>query len=170
MPQTNFFGQLLLELSDFIKAQIPEIKWIDQDLGQLETFEYRPEVAFPCVLIDFAAASYSDLSELAQFGDVTVILRIAVSPFSQSHQSAPMNVREKALEYYALEQKVYEAVQGWQNEFTQPFRRVGADTEQRNQDGLRIRILTFNTAYEDYSAGTKTTKASVTLSVQREII
>jgi hypothetical protein len=150
-PTTNYFGQLLIELADHIKTAVPEIRWIDQDLGQLETFEYRPAVDFPCVLIDFVASSYSEVAELAQLGDVTVVLRIGFAPFSQSNQAAPMDVRIRALDFYRLEQLVYEAVQGWHNEFTQPLIRVGADTERRN-DALRVRALTFTTMYEDYSA------------------
>jgi hypothetical protein len=149
----NYFGQLYADLSDHIKAQVPEIRWIDQDLGQLETFEYRPEVSFPAVLIDFAATSYSEISELAQIGDVTIVLRLAFAPFSQSHQAAPTAVRDKALAYYALEQKLYNAVQGWQTDYSGPMIRNGADTERRD-DTLRVRALTFTTSYEDYSAMT----------------
>lgn len=148
----NFFGQLYLDLSEQL-ATIPELKWIDQDFGQLEQFDMRPSVNFPCALTDFIQATYSNLSELAQFGDISVNIRLGFSPFSNAHYVAPVSVKEKALEYYTIEQKVFESLQGWHNEFSQPFIRVSATTEQRDNDpaGLRVRVLTFTTSYEDES-------------------
>lgn len=167
MPTDNYFGQLLIELSDHIKTEVPVLRMIDQDLGQLEEDDYRPKCAFPALLIDFAATTYSELSDLAQMGDVTLVLRLAFAPFSSSEQKAPMNVRQKALNYYALEQKLFEAVQGWNNEFTQPMIRVGADTERRN-DSLRVRVLTFTTNYEDYSKLPMTNKVAAPLDLESE--
>jgi len=162
----NFFGTLFLDLSTFLKAEVPELRWIDQDFGQLEVFEYRPDVAFPCVLIDFPQAQFSNLSELSQLGDILISVRLGFAPFAQSHHGAPLNVREKALEYYTLEQKVYEKVQGWHNDHCQPLNRTNSQTEQRvsasgSQDasGLRVRVLLFTTSFEDHSAAMKYTKA-----------
>lgn len=176
----NLFGQLYLDLSERIKTAVPEIRWIDQDFGQLERFEYKPEVAFPCALIDFIQANYSNLSQLAQVGEINVNIRLGFSPFSQSYHSAPTNVKEKALEYYDIEQKVFQALQGWSPQppaawdtdepYTQPFMRVSAVTEQRDGDpiGLRIRVLTFTTSLEDESAMIRYTKEPAALDVNLE--
>ncbi|MBT1702942.1 hypothetical protein [Chryseosolibacter indicus] len=155
----NYFGQLYLDLCEYLKTVVPELRWIDQDFGQLEHFEVRPEVSFPCCLIDFVSASYSGLSNLAQIGEVVVNIRLGFAPFSQSYHAAPMNVKEKALEFYDVEQKVYEALQGWSpvkdnDNYTQPFYRQSAMTEQRDGDriGLRVRVLSFGTQFEDNTA------------------
>jgi hypothetical protein len=161
----NFFGQLYLNLADHLKNTVPEIRWIDQDFGQLERFKYRPEVAFPCALIDFIQATYSNMAELSQIAEVAVNIRLGFAPFSQSYHAAPMDVKERALEYYTIEQRVFEAVQGWHNQFSQPFVRQSATTEQRDNDeeGLRVRVLTFSTAYEDLSALPKYTRTTASL-------
>jgi len=166
----NFFGQLYIDLSNRLKTAVPELKWIDQDFGQLERFDYRPDVAFPCALIDFIQATYSNLSMLAQVGEVSVNIRIGFAPFSQSYQAAPLDVKEKALAYYDIEQKVFEAVQGWNNDFTEPFIRVSATTEQRDNDaiGLRVRVLTFQTGYQDESNVKRYTKVERPLNVDTE--
>jgi hypothetical protein len=150
----DFFGQLYIDLTNYIKANVPEVRWLDIDYGQLEHFEYRPEVSFPCVLIDFPQAIYSNTANLSQMGEVKVQLRLGFAPFSKSYQAAPDNVKEKGLAYFAIEQKLFEAIQGWNNSFTQPFIRESALTEQRDNDdqGLRVRVMTFNTYYEDNSA------------------
>jgi hypothetical protein len=178
----NFFGQLYLDLSNYLKTSVPELKWIDQDFGQLETFEYRPNVDFPCALIDFLQSSYSNGAELSQFGDLTISIRLGFAAFSSSAQAAPLNVKEKALAYYALEQKVFKVLQGWQpvyedENYTQPFIRMSAQTEQRisasgaqDASGLRVRVLMFNTTFEDQSAMKTYSKHAVTLEVEQEII
>jgi hypothetical protein len=160
----NYFAQLYLDLSSHLNAQVPELRWIDQDFGQLEHFQIRPEVSFPCALIDFLSGTYSELAGVTQFGEVMVSIRIGFAPFSSSYHAAPDNVKEKALEYYNLEQKVYKAVQGWTPvadgiQYSQPFIRQSVMTEQRDgdQNALRVRVLTFATAYEDNSAATVTT-------------
>lgn len=170
-PLDNYFGQLLIELSDYIKTKVPEIKWIDQDFGQLKNFEYRPEVSFPAVLIDFGNTAYSELAGLSQLGEPTVIIRLAYAPFSQSYQAAPMNVRQKAVAYYALEQKLYNVVQGWFNDFTNPLIRIGADTDSQYEDiGLRVRVLTFVTSYEDHSAMPMNDKAAAAMVIDTDIL
>lgn len=172
MATQSYFGQLFLDLSDHIKTTVPEIKWIDQDFGQLEQFEYRPAVSFPCVLIDFPLANFSNTADKTQMGEVTVQLRLGFAPYSKSHTGAPTDAREKAVEYYAVEQKLYEAVQGFETEYTQPLIRVNAGTEQRlsasdvaDSIGLRVRVMNFSTGFDDLSKLTEYVKAPASLEV-----
>src|SRR5438045_2520697 len=99
MALNSLFGQLFADLADQIKTTLPEIKWIDQDFGQLEMFEYKPNVSFPCALVDFVQANYSNLSENGQIGELMIQIRLGFTPFSQSHALAPTDVREKALNF-----------------------------------------------------------------------
>ncbi|NOS92457.1 MAG: hypothetical protein HOP30_11080 [Cyclobacteriaceae bacterium] len=177
----SFFSQLYIDLSDHLKKEIPDLKWIDQDFGQLEVFEYRAPVTFPCVLIDFTAAQYDNMSLRAQKAIVSVTLRLGFAPFSQTYQAAPLDVKEKALEYYDVEQAVYKALQGWQASgpegyYCEPFMRISSQTEQRvsasgTQDasGLRVRIITFNTGYDDLSAVPVARKVTASLEITPEI-
>jgi hypothetical protein len=169
MTNISFFGQLLLELCDHIKNEVPEVRWVDQDLGQLENYDQRPAVSFPCVLIDFAATTYDDMAENAQIGYPTILVRIGVNPFSKSNQTAPTEVREKAVAYYDLEQKVHQCLQGWNNEFTNALARRSADTENRN-DGLRVRLLTYETTYEDYSCLPINSKVAAQLNIDQDLL
>lgn len=169
MATNSYFGQLFIDLSEHIKTAVPEIKWIDQDFGQLEQFEYRPAVSFPCVLIDFPLANYSNTGELSQMGDITVQLRLGFAPFDKSHASAPLLVREKAVDYYSIEQKIFEAVQGWNTAYTQPLIRINAGTEQRlsasdqaDSIGLRVRVINFSTGFDDLSKLPVYTKTPLT--------
>ena len=64
-PQANLFQSLIEKLKT-----IDGLRYIDQDIGQLEHYEMRPAVSWPCCLIDIAEFNYSDqqnfLTQLAE--------------------------------------------------------------------------------------------------------
>lgn len=150
---TSFFAQLLLKLQAHITAQVPEIKWIDQDLGQLEDYDIRPAVAWPCVLIDFGTTNYDEMPGNVQWGNATITMRLAFPSFSPAQAGAPQSVKEMALQYYELEQLLYKAIQGWDADgLIQPATRITMATERREGDTFRVRVLVFNTVFMDDSA------------------
>ena len=156
----SLFAQLLLKLSQQIKDKVPSIRWIDQDLGQLENYDIRPSVSWPCVLIDFTQTSYEQMQQNRQLGNITFTLRLGFDSFSASASTAPQATREKALEYYELEQSLYEAVQGYTaDDLMQDCTRISAVTEKR-EDAYRVRILTFTSMTEDATAMPVKNKAS----------
>ena len=147
----DYFSTLYVDLQKRIKAQVPDIKWIEQDFGQDVYDQWRPNVSFPAALIDFPNTDYSMESTTSQMGEVTVVIRLLFAPFSQSYDKAPITVREKALKYFGLEQQLVNALHGWmpKDKYTQPFVRTNARSNNRNDIGLRIRELTFTTLYEE---------------------
>lgn len=146
----SYFASLYLDLQERIKTEVPEIKWIEQDFGQDVFDKWRPNVAFPAVLIDFPDASYENLSGSGQTATVAVTLRLMVAPFEQSYEDAPLTVRKGALEYFELEHKLIQAIHGWSTDYTQPLIRTRLSSNNRNDLGLRIRELQFTTAYQEY--------------------
>lgn len=155
----SYFALLLLKIQDRIKTEVPEIKWVDQDMGQLEVYDIRPPVQFPCLLVDFATTNYDMLHSQVQFANSTVVLRLGFNPFSSANSAAPVKYKKQALEYYELEQKVYKAFQGWfVDDLCQPWTRVSSVTEGR-EDDLRIRTIQFTTTFKDHSATPEYTKA-----------
>jgi hypothetical protein len=147
----SFFSQYYLDLCDRIKEAVPEIEWIEQDFGQDVFDKWRPNVAFPAVLIDFPRAVYSAEAGLKQFAEVSVSIRLLVAPFSQSYEDAPIEVREDALHYFELEQQLVDALHGWMPDdaYCQPLIRESITSNNRNDIGLRIRNITFSVGYEE---------------------
>jgi len=147
----SFFARYYLDICERIRVEVPEVEWIEQDFGQDVFDKWRPNVAFPAVLIDFPAASYEAEGGTSQFGEVTLSVRLLVAPFTQSYDDAPIEVKEDALQYFELEQKLVNALHGWQPEdgYCQPLVRSSIQSNNRNDIGLRIRNLAFTTAYEE---------------------
>jgi hypothetical protein len=146
----SYFAELYLDIQERIKAEVTEIEWIEQDFGQDAYDKWRPNVAFPAVLIDFTNADYDNIAGEGQTADVTVTLRLLVAPFEQSYEDAPLEVKQGALEYFELEHKLVQAIHGWSPEYTQPLIRKRIMSNNRNDIGLRIRELQFTTAYQEY--------------------
>lgn len=146
-PNSNLYEAILQR----IKEAVPEVKYIDQDLGQMENYEGRPPVSFPAVLIDLDEFEFSDVgSDPAQLADGFVVLRLAVPAWSSSAGFAPQNVREKALQYYEVEQKLITKLHAWAPAGFNKLIRKKVRTEKRD-DLYRVRIIAFAISYTDKS-------------------
>lgn len=149
----NFFAQFLLDFQARINLKMPEIKYVDQDLGQLGQIgeDEKPPLSYPAILIDFPNTDFSNISGAAQLGAVQISIQLIFSPFSQSWQKAPLSVREKALEYLVIEQNLHKTLQSWQGDYFQALVRTNIKSQNNNDIGLRVRNLSYTTQYEDYS-------------------
>lgn len=149
----NFFAQFLLDFQNRINLKMPEIKYVDQDLGQLGQVgeDEKPPLSYPAILIDFPNTDFSNISAGAQLGIVQISIQLIFAPYSQSWQKVPLSVREKALEYLVIEQKLHKALQNWNGDYFQPLIRTSIKSQNNNDVGLRVRNLNYTTQYEDYS-------------------
>ena len=144
-PFANLFDAILTRIA----AEVPSIRYIDQELGQLK--KARAPVSWPCLLIDFEDFHFDDLSEHVQMAKGIVTLQLGFAPYSPTAQSAPLENREQALGYYDIEWHLHKAIHGWQpgDEYGS-FCRIAATT-QRRSDNYRVREIRYSIAFEDYS-------------------
>ena len=151
MTQTNlnsFSANYLIFLQEHLKSQIPQIAWIDQDMRQ-DSDQLRPSLAYPALLIDFPTTNYSNESAPGIFAITTIRMRLIDVPVSQSYADAPLSVRSDALSFYELEHRLICILHGWtpDDDFAQPLSIISSTSERADSE-LRIRTLTFTTAYE----------------------
>lgn len=135
--------QLFLEIEDRIKEMVPSVKYIDLNMGQFEQ-PLRPSVAFPAVLIDFTEAR-AEVNHNWRRETVTVRLWIVCESYAQSQQSAPLNIRHKAMEYLDVTEQVIEALHLWQS--TATTRLIYLSQRGQNIPEYRMRELTFQTSW-----------------------
>ncbi len=148
-----FFSQILIDLYKRISTEVPEIEFIDQDLGQLgqRGKDGRPPLAYPAVLIDFPNTDYSELSSTAQLGNCPITFQLVFDTYAQTWHEAPKEVIMKGLEYLNIEQRLHNCLNGWHLDYFQPLIKTSVRSQNNNDIGLRVRQLTFTTEYEDYS-------------------
>ncbi|TAN18814.1 MAG: hypothetical protein EPN37_04440 [Chitinophagaceae bacterium] len=151
------FVNLFYALQAQIQSLVPAIRWIDQEMGQLEHYTERPPVSWPCVLIDFDGWSFENMGRNCQTAEGDIILRLGFAPFSYSNQLSP--VKDAALAFYDVEFSLHQALHDWQPGGFSHLTRLTANTEKRH-DAIRVRMLRYHTAFEDYSTQPVTTPAS----------
>jgi hypothetical protein len=99
-------------------AQISELKYIDEDHGQLSMFQ--PPVKFPCCLIDITSINYRNqgiVRELSpqsrQAGKISIKLTIADLKLSGSSANAPLNQKNRVWSIWELANKLHQKLHGF---------------------------------------------------------
>lgn len=147
-PKAELFKSILERLSN----QVLELRYINQDLGQLENYGMRPAVAWPCCLIDISDFNYSEQNnEKVQLAAGAVIIRTGLIQYSDSSNLSNDEIRNRALQFYELEDKIYKALHGWAPPTMGRLLRRADGTEKRDDD-IRVRVTRYELAYTDNGA------------------
>ena len=142
-------SKLYLAIVAHIETNVPEIRFISQDLGQLEFYDDKPPVSYPCVLIDVGELAYENMGQNMQIATASVTLRLALASYSDVSNLPNAQVRNKALEFYDIENKLSTLLHNWQpaNEFLGAMYRTATSTEKRD-DNIRVRNIVFATSIQ----------------------
>lgn len=133
----------LSSLIDHI-AQLPFIKWVDIDEGQLDV-QQRPPLAFPCVLLDMGYTSADTHQVQQQRVQASLELRVAFYPSGATHSATPKAVRQQSLLRFDQLEELHQHLQGWRPEgCLLPLRRERATPEAR-ADELKVYTCTYTT-------------------------
>jgi hypothetical protein len=98
------------DIQTALKTNVPEIKWIDIDENQLEVFAENIPVDFPCVLVAFPQANYSNIGRHQQVGEVTVMLKVAFRVYERFNAAVDSTFRTQAFAHFAVLRKVMQQI------------------------------------------------------------
>jgi len=144
----SIFAKIFLAIQSRINDKVTGLSLVDQDFGQLDSEDLLPGLTWPCLLIDMEDTSFSPLSDKAQIGECTILLRLA---FGQVVEEDPEEeYSDMATAQYNLEHNIHLALQGYGTTDFGPLMRSSAATEKRD-DGVRVRWLRYTAAFEDRS-------------------
>jgi hypothetical protein len=139
--------QIFIDICDRIESEVPELKWIDLDNGDIDIQTERPPVAFPACFIDISYPNCEDQADSEQLVRANIIIRLAFQPQGASNNKSP--VRARALEIFDIVEKVHSALQGWHNAGAfSTLSRISASAERR-RDGLKVYRLLYQTTFID---------------------
>ncbi|GET46487.1 hypothetical protein [Capnocytophaga felis] len=139
--------QLYLTILDALK-QIPAIKWVDLNTGQLQ--QEMPPLAYPAVLINVNSLNCKDLGENTQRVQASFSLTLVYPTMGETNSHAPEPMQSTGLQFLDLAEEIYKKMQGFESEQFYPFECTGVQF--RNLRGLNTVELQFATAFEDYTA------------------
>ena len=102
--------ELLLKMLRHIKEEIPELSYVDEDTGQLETNEDTYPVTFPCVLVGNTEIGWKDLSYSgAQKGDGSIVVRLAIDCYDDTHIGSTQE--DSIIERQQFAKRIFRALQ-----------------------------------------------------------
>lgn len=110
--------KLLESLIDLFGREMPELRTVDEDYGQLEMINQENRdtypLTFPAVLIDAPDVSWSNIGGLSQKGTATVRVRLIIDCYDDTHYGS--NTTARIAERAALRRKVHKLLQGYRIE------------------------------------------------------
>ncbi|RYF86952.1 MAG: hypothetical protein EOO03_11175 [Chitinophagaceae bacterium] len=141
-------AKLYLAIVERIQKEAPEVRYIEQDLGQLENYQIRPAVSWPCALIDLDEIDFSDAgNDLVQIGQGFVQIRVGLVKYTDSNNLTPKNIRPNALRYMEQAEKLANALHGWAPEGFGRLLLRKSVTEKRDDD-IRAKVLRFEISFK----------------------
>ena len=109
-----------MELLDSIKtkiAEITEIKYIDENWGQLDYYSAHPPVQWPCCLIDISDIQFTNIGIdrektpiNRQMGNCIVKITIANMKLTNTSQRAPIRQKNDAWKVLDLMEKLHQKI------------------------------------------------------------
>ena len=113
---------LLLNLQNQLSHN-DDLKYIDEDWGQLDDYGPHVPVKWPCCLIDFTTANYTDIGidrastpQNRQQATGSITLNFADLKLSNTSKKAPLNQKEGAWKLLEIIESIHGLVQGFRPE------------------------------------------------------
>lgn len=104
--------------------EIPEIKYVDEDWGQLNLYLPDIPVQWPCVLFEVKDGNFDNIGNNRlvipnerQMGRFSVDVVIGNLKLTNTSGRAPLSQKNKAWIIHTLENKVHEKLQGFRADF-----------------------------------------------------
>jgi len=109
-------------------AGIPDIKYADENWGQLDYYSPNFPVKFPCTLVDTSDVQYSNIGLdktlmpiQRQQGDVSFGITVANLKLTNSSHLAPQGQKDEAFKIQVILETIHARLHGWR-----PSDRCGA--------------------------------------------
>ena len=139
---------LYLKLFELLE-QIPELKYVDLDYGQLQ--EEKPPLAYPAALIKVAVPSVQNVDDLFQLTNADISITLVFKKSGETHSLAPAEIRKEALAYLRLNETLHRTLQGYEDNVLSPFSRASvADPVLRK--GLKTTVHRYATLWREDTA------------------
>lgn len=121
---------------------VPAIKWIDEDFGQIDNYETRPAVQWPCALVSMNQ-NFDSLGSDAYDISSNITVRIAHNRFADRTPMAADLAFKFTLDKLDDIEAVKTALEGFEVAgHSGRFYLRGINTERRT-DGIAVKVLSF---------------------------
>ena len=135
---------LIIALMNRIKDHLPELSYIDEDYGQLQSNEDTYPVTFPCVLLGNISTDWTDFGIGVQRGGATINIKLCIDCYDDTHYGSGQE--DKIKERAEKNKTLYKSLQGFRyNKLISPLNRLKS-TDYTLVGGIKVyeTIFKFN--------------------------
>lgn len=111
--------QILINIQNQL-AEITELRYIDEDWGQIDYYSPNMPVQWPCCLIDIQSGNFSNLSKDfskspkdRQKAEFSVKITLANMKLTNTSYLAPQEQKEQVWAIFELIEKIHQKLHGW---------------------------------------------------------
>jgi hypothetical protein len=101
-------------------SEVSELKYIDEDWGQLDYYSAHPPTQFPLALIEIATANYSNIGiqrqsspQNRQMAQATLVITVANLKLTNTSLQAPITQQNQAWTIYDILESIHEKIHGF---------------------------------------------------------
>ena len=141
--------QTLLSIQNKI-AEVTQLKYVDEDWGQLDYYSPNPPVKWPCALIDIGGVNYENIGRdrtaapvNRQTGTGYVNITIANLKLTNSSKMAPQTQKDQAFATHEIIQQVHNILHGWSPDGASALIRTNFSRTKRD-DGIQEYNISYS--------------------------
>ena len=141
--------EIYIALRRHLSDEVPALRFIDWDSGQLNINTERPPIDYPACLIDINLTSCRDLTDREQLVTASIVLKLIFRPNGETGNLAPKRTSEKALECFDIIESVQDAMQGCDLEGTVSAISRASAYKTVRRDRLQVYTITYTTTWQE---------------------
>ena len=131
-------------------GELEALKYIDEDLGQLDYYSPNFPVKWPCALLDIISAGFEDVGkdrgkipQQRQMGDAVLQITLANQKLSNTSSMAPLTQKNNARSIWQLMEEVHILLHGWRPEEKSGALLRRGFTRVKRDDGVQEYIIMY---------------------------
>lgn len=132
-------------------SAVGELKYIDENWGQLDDYDNYAPVKFPCCLIDIGIVDFSNLGmdkkaipENRQIGSASIVFSVANLKLTHTSLNAPKAQKDIAWEIWDIIENVHKSLHGYRpNENSSALMRTEMRRVKRD-DGIQLYEVSYS--------------------------
>lgn len=142
---------IIKNIEEQLTQNVPELKYIDENWGQLDEYAQYPPVKWPCAIIDMPSIQFSNIGidcsrtpQHRQQGEANISISIANLKLGNTSANAPNTQKQQARSIWDIIEKVHACMQGFRpNNNTGALIRTNMQRTQRD-DGVQEYNVTYS--------------------------
>ena len=138
---------LFKSICDLLESEVPALRWIDGDMGQLE--DGRPGIAYPCALIDITYPSCADVDSVDQQINADISVRVAFDPRGATNAAVSTERRDSALSMLDTLEDIHRALQGFTDDYVYSSLSRYSALREKRADGRPVYRIVYKTTFLD---------------------